>query len=53
MNMMQTKKSRLKLSSKLSDGFDISLRFNALRFLAFNLKQQNDEIKEEKALAEQ
>ena len=34
----QTKKSRFTAGSKLSD-FDISLRFNALRFLAFNLKQ--------------
>ena len=35
--LMYTKKSRTKLSSKLSD-WDISHRFNALRFLAFNLK---------------
>jgi hypothetical protein len=40
--MSRTKKSRMKLSSKLSDGFDIQMRFNALRFLAHNLKQQND-----------
>ena len=30
--------------SKISDNFDISMRFNALRFIAFNLKQQAEWI---------
>ena len=29
-------------SSRLSDGLDIAHQFNALRFLAMNLKSQND-----------
>ena len=30
--------------SRLSDGSDIALRFNALRYLALNLKSQNDSM---------
>lgn len=32
-------------SSRMSDGMDISHRFNALRFLAMNLKSQNETMK--------
>lgn len=40
--MRQTKGKR-GTSSRLSDGLtDVSLRFNALRFLAMNLKSQNE-----------
>ena len=31
-------------SSRLSDGLDVAHRFNALRFLALNLKSQNDSM---------
>ena len=32
-------------SSRMSDGMDIQYRFNALRFLAMNLKSQNETMK--------
>ena len=32
-------------SSRMSDGMDIQHRFNALRFLAMNLKSQNETMK--------
>ena len=39
-------------SSRVSDGMDIQHRFNALRFLAMNLKSQNDTMKPRTANAE-
>ena len=36
-------------SSRLSDGMDVSLRFNALRFLAMNLKSQNETMQPQTA----
>ena len=41
---VQTKK-RKGTSSKVSDGMDIQHRFNALRFLAMNMKSQNGTMK--------
>ena len=40
-----TKKKRRGASSRMSDGMDIQYRFNALRFLAMNLKSQNETMK--------
>ena len=39
-------------SSRVSDGMDIQHRFNALRFLALNLKSQNETMKPRTANAE-
>ena len=39
-----TLKKKRGTSSRLSDGLDIVHRFNALRFLAMNLKSQNDSM---------
>ena len=39
------KKKRRGASSRMSDGMDIQYRFNALRFLAMNLKSQNETMK--------
>ena len=44
-------KSR-KAKSHYSEGFDVSTRFNALRFLAMNLKSQNDTLKPAKQKSE-